>query len=106
MSDQEKPDDVQEPASKPVSRGGGIGGDLLIGAVLLVIGAVCVKDGFISPPEGWDHWKIVFNQVIVVVGLLGGTIMIVKALLRPRSTPPSTEDSEPKGEEQKPSQEA
>jgi hypothetical protein len=91
MSDQnadESPGRSDEPGKDEPRDGGGVGGDLLIGVVLMVIGAVCIKDGFIKPPADWERWKIIFNQVITVVGLLGGLAMIIRGLLRPRTTPP------------------
>ena len=110
MSDQEKPEDVQgqsdtqetpqdaEPATEV--RGGSLGGSLFFGAVLLVIAAVCYWDGFHSPPEKWaeDHWKVVVNQIIAVVGGLAGLAIIVRGLLQPRGETPVQEEQEEPGD--------
>ena len=104
MSDQEKPEEVQEQSDSqekpPVGgatqheQGGSLGGAFLVGGVLLVIAAVCYWDGFHRPPEDWERWKVVFNQVVAVVGGLAGLAVIVRALLRPRSAPPVEEEQE------------
>jgi len=102
VSDQENknsPEKTGQPESKPSEGGSGAAGDFLIGAVLLVIGIVCIKDGFISPPEDWERWKIIFNQVVSVVGILGGAGMIVRGLLRPRAPESSDEATEEKTED-------
>jgi len=82
-TEEQKP--VEAGPAAPKSSNTGL---FLVGGVLLVIAAVSFKDGFVSPPEGWERWKIVFNQVVTVVGGIGGLAAIIYALLQPRTSPP------------------
>ena len=88
MSDEEKQIPAEtsgDTAEAEKSEGVGSAGDFLIGVVCLIIGIWCIKDGW-WPPEGWEAWKVTMNKVIAIVGIVAGLAVIVRALLRPRSS--------------------
>ena len=74
----------QEEAKR--DRGGGM---LFPAIIILVIGAWCVKDGFITPDATSSP---TFNKVGAVVLGIGGLAMLVYELLRPRTGAPVEEE--------------
>lgn len=91
-------DETPEPGEMPEKtpeaeqeEGGGGGGMLFPAIIILVLGAWCVKDGFITP-GATDSPR--FNQVAGILLGIGGLAMLVYEMLRPRSTPTSDETDE------------
>ena len=85
MPDQEKPEDIEQEPSGQAKSGGAVGGWLFPAIILLVIGGWCFKDGFITPKATTSP---LFNKVGSIVLGLGGLVLLVYELLRPRAAGP------------------
>ena len=90
MPDEVKPDvstQTPEPESKP--KADRSGGWLFPAIIILVIAGWCIKDGFITPDATSSP---TFNKVGGVVLGIGGLALLIRELLRPRTTPPPDEN--------------